>query len=58
VGPAAITVVVDNLGIEWMPLLPAILLALIAIGGPALMRLVPRYHKPASETSRHEVATG
>ncbi len=58
VGPAAITVVVDNLGIEWMPLLPAILLALIAIGGPALMRLVPRYHKPASETTRHEVATG
>lgn len=47
-GPAAITLIVDGFGIGWMPALPAILLLLIAVGGPVLMKTVPRY----SETER------
>ncbi|WP_051636665.1 MFS transporter [Rhodococcus erythropolis] len=42
-GPAAITTVVDRMGIEWMPLLPLVLLALIAIAGPILVRKAPRF---------------
>ncbi|MFC8178811.1 MFS transporter [Rhodococcus sp. NPDC057297] len=43
VGPAAITAVVDTMGIAWMPLLPLVLLTFIAIIGPVLVRKAPRF---------------
>lgn len=43
IGPAAITAVVDNMGIAWMPLLPLVLLTFIAIVGPVLVRKAPRF---------------
>ncbi|MGC0366923.1 MFS family permease [Rhodococcus sp. 27YEA15] len=52
VGPAAITILVDTTGIQWMPIVPAILLALIAVGGPALTRLVPNFDKPVTTTTK------
>lgn len=45
VGPAAITVLVDAFGIAWMPILPVVLLLLIAIGGPVLMKTAPRFRR-------------
>jgi MFS family permease len=38
VGPAAITLVVDEFGIRWMPALSVVLLILVGLGGPLLMR--------------------
>lgn len=43
VGPAAITVIVDKAGIAFVPILPAVLLVLVALFGPLLMRTAPRY---------------
>lgn len=43
IGPAAITAVVAGLGIEWMPLLPLVLLLSIAIAGPILMKAAPSF---------------
>ncbi|WP_051613699.1 MFS transporter [Rhodococcus sp. UNC23MFCrub1.1] len=43
VGPAAITLIVDRGGIAFVPILPAILLVLVALFGPLLMRTAPQY---------------
>nr|WP_082931959.1 MFS transporter [Gordonia sp. LAM0048] len=45
VGPAAITLIVDNVGIGAALVLPAVLLILIAVFGPMLMKTAPRYHR-------------
>ena len=49
VGPALITTVVSGLGIGWMPVLPLVLLAAIAIAGPLLMRKAPTFVRQSSE---------
>lgn len=48
IGPAAVTVIVNAFGIEWMPALSVVLLALAAIGGPLLMRSSPKFEKRAA----------
>ncbi|WP_239450659.1 MFS transporter [Gordonia terrae] len=50
VGPAAITAVVDEWGISWMPILPLGLLLLIAVAGPLLIRRAPRFEKSVPTT--------
>lgn len=45
VGPAAITLIVDKFGIGYVPILPAVLLVLIAVFGPVLMKTAPKYRR-------------
>lgn len=47
VGPAAITLTVETAGIGFVPLLPAILLALVAALAPLLMKTAPQYRAHA-----------
>lgn len=54
VGPAAITAVVDSMGIAWMPVLPLILLVSIAIVGPILIRKAPRFQSHGASTTLAE----
>ncbi|WP_052059286.1 MFS transporter [Rhodococcoides fascians] len=54
VGPAAITAVVDRMGIAWMPVLPLILLVSIAIVGPILIRKAPRFQSHGASTTLAE----
>ncbi|RRQ25274.1 MFS transporter [Rhodococcus sp. Eu-32] len=54
-GPAAITVIVEKFGIGFVPMLPAILLVLIAIFGPVLMKTAPKYRR--REAAAVETAT-
>lgn len=50
VGPAAITLIVDYAGIGLVPLLPAVLLVLVAVFAPPLMRTTRPYrHRNLSE---------
>lgn len=45
IGPASITLTVQNSGLQWMPLLPFLFMLAVAVCGPLLMRFAPEFRR-------------